>query len=50
MPGIDRYFAEKLSMAVNIADDPALCVCRGTEKILESSAELLQVVSAGDED
>jgi rod shape-determining protein MreB len=50
LPGIDRYFADKLSMTVNIADDPALCVCRGTEKILDSSAELLQVVSAGDED
>ena len=50
LPGIDRYLAEKLSMPVTVADDPALCVCRGTEKILEASADLLQIVSAGDED
>lgn len=50
LPGIDRFLAEKLSMPVTVADDPMLCVCRGTEQILEASAELLQVVSAGDED
>ena len=50
LPGIDKYFAEKLGMTVSVADDPALCVCRGTEKIIDSAAELLQVVSAGDED
>ena len=50
LPGLDRYLAEKLSMPVTVADDPALCVCRGTEKILEASADLLQTVSAGDED
>ncbi|MBO4421896.1 MAG: rod shape-determining protein [Clostridia bacterium] len=49
MPGIDRYLTEKLSMEVTVADDPAQCVCRGTQKILESGGELLQVVSAGDE-
>ena len=49
LPGIDRYFAEKLGMPVNIADDPQLCVLRGTEKIMTSSGELLQVVSEGEE-
>lgn len=50
LPGIDKFLSEKLSMKVTTADDPALCVCRGTEKILEATTELLQVVSAGDED
>ena len=49
MPGIDRFFAEKLSIPVKVAEDPALCVCRGTESILESPEDLLQVVSADDD-
>ncbi len=50
LPGIDRYLAEKLSMTVTVTERPELCVCRGTEKILEATGDLLQVVSAGDED
>ena len=49
LPGLDRYFSEKLSMPVNVVDDPALCVLRGTERIMASSGELLQIVCEGEE-
>jgi rod shape-determining protein MreB len=49
LPGIDRYFAEKLGMTVNVTEQPELCVLRGTETLLASSGELLQVVCEGEE-
>ncbi len=49
LPGLDRYFSEKLSMPVTVADEPSLCVIRGTEKIIASAGEFLQVVSEGEE-
>ena len=49
LPGIDRYFTEKLGMAVDVTEQPDMCVLRGTEKIILSSGELLQAVCEGEE-
>lgn len=49
LPGIDMLLRERLGMEVTVAADPARAVIRGTETILSSAGELLEVVSAGDE-
>ena len=49
LPGIDMMIREKIGMNVTVAEDPAHCVIRGTETIIGSSGELLEVVSAGDD-
>jgi rod shape-determining protein MreB len=49
LPGIDMLLRERLGMEVNVTKDPARAVIRGTETILGSAGELLEVVSAGDE-
>lgn len=43
LPGLDKYFSERLKLPVNIDSDPVNAVARGTEKLLDS-IELLDRV------
>ena len=46
LPGLDMFLREKLGMNVNVTKSPELAVIRGTETILGSAGELIEVVSA----
>lgn len=49
LPGIDRYFRDKLKLPVNIPEDPVNCVARGTQILLDS-IDLLEKVKIDLED
>ena len=50
LKGLDQRLREETSLPVNVADEPLICVARGTGKVLENIAQYSKVLMKGRRD